>query len=151
MKTNMGYEENIFLGNLIEKDCIYEFYGVIGNHFKIGNVIFLAVEDPDDGYRSYLDSVVLEQDSSEIRFIKNRFSRKPLARVKVLISGTGVSEEIYIVDADTNHIWLSIYTEDYDDYYPTFRFDYKVPETEAEYNREIENLSPEILNAEYWV
>lgn len=146
-KTSMGEDLNYSIEKLTNQYSEYEFYGVVGNHFKIGNVIFEAVEDESDGYRSYLDSVVLEQDSKFLDKIRPRFNRRPIAKVKIAAS----SEEVDIVDAKTGFIWLSIFTDNMDDYYPCFTFDYSVPETEAEYNEDIQNLSPELIDAEYWL
>lgn len=125
----------------------YEFYGVVGNYFKLGNVIFEAIEDEGDGYRSYLDSVVLEGDGCVLDSINHLFNRRPIAKVRV----TSTSDEVDIIDAVTGHTWLSIYTDYIDDYYPCFRFDYSVPESAAEYNEDIQNLSPELIDAEYWL
>jgi hypothetical protein len=49
---------NDFLGQF--KDKVFDFYGVCDNCFKINNFVFEAVEDPSDGYRSYLESIQLD-------------------------------------------------------------------------------------------
>lgn len=145
--TYMGRDLNYSIENLTSQYSEYEFYGVVGNYFKIGNVIFGAVEDEDDGYRSYLDSVVLEKDSEQLERIRKKFSRRPIAKVRV----AATKEEVDIIDVNTGHCWLSIFTDYTDSYYPCFVFEYKVPETQAEYSEKIQNLSPELIDAEYWL
>lgn len=98
-----------------------DFYGVDTTYFKLGDTVWQAVEDESDGYRSLLGNI-------EAADANHIFYPQPLARVLVeqVEDGTyhGYSFEGYqLTDAD-GHVWLIIGTEDYDDYYPTFIFDY---------------------------
>lgn len=49
--------------NLIGKT--FKFYGVDGYCFKLGKTVWEAIENPDDGYRSYLDSIVQKYSRSD--------------------------------------------------------------------------------------
>jgi len=146
--------DNFKIATLVDPHQVYEFYGVWGNFFKLGNLIFEALEDPDDGYRSHLDSVVMcagdikDEDGNVINDIQKRFWKKPIAKVRVAVNGN----EIDVIDSTNNHIWLSIYTDTNCDYYPYFVFKYKVDETRKTLEfLEIEDLSPEIITAERFI
>lgn len=106
--------------DLVGKPDVYAFYGVYNNCFKLGSVIFEAIEDPDDGYRSYLDTITL---SSGIFPVK-----QPLAYVQILRNETGSEDGYYLYSPETNHTWLWIGTKNMNDYYPYFVFHY-IPDT----------------------
>lgn len=96
----------------------FEFFGVDGNSFKLGNHVFEALEDEDDGYRSYLRSVEVKDPSGLI------FFGQPVAKVKL----TSVDDAYGFVgfelkDSD-GHLWLRLGTDHSDDYYPMFIFQY---------------------------
>lgn len=103
------------------------FYGVDNNAFKIGDIVLEAIEDPSDGYRSYLGCVKVATNEGLI------FHEKPIAVVRVV-------EKTYhfprpftgcvLVDANDDHVWLEVGTSDYDDYYPCFTFRY-MPKVKA--------------------
>jgi hypothetical protein len=95
----------------------FEFYGVYNTKFKLGDTVFEALEDPGDGYRSYLSSI-------ELINHKGIFYKRPFALVKVQDYEDGIK----LVD-NTGHVWLKIYTDYSDDYYPSFIFEYKLPKT----------------------
>lgn len=112
---------------LIESGIEYEFYGVHNNYFKLGECIFEAIEDPDDGYRSYLQSIPL-LDNREIERLNKYFFKFPLALVEV----TKDEDFTYLVDKN-NHFWLTIGTDNTDDYYPYFVFTYEPIKTQTEF------------------
>ena len=143
--------DNYNIITLTDEYSEYEFYGVWSNHFKIGNLVFEAIEDPDDGYRSYLDSVVLCNEDTEN--MKNKFPRKPLGVVRVICSGdsNGTKNEIDIIDVKYNHKWLSVYTNHNCDYYPYFVFEYSPLDPEKMYDVDDKERSPEIINAERFI
>lgn len=94
------------------------FYGAWGNYFKLGPTVFQAIENPDDGYRSYLESIEVEDDVKK----KVHFFSKPLGKVRI---EKGRSIDGYILkDIKDSHIWLEVGTDYIDDYYPAFIFDY---------------------------
>ena len=108
----------MLLDKLVDKT--FPFYGVDGNTFKLGKNVYEAIEDPSDGYRSYLDSVV-KKDPSGLNFFK-----RPIAtvRVKRVETDRGLDGYIFIDVAD-GHEWLHIGTDHNDDYYPSFTFWYR--------------------------
>lgn len=111
--------------NLLEDKEFY-FYGVNENKFKLDDLVFEALEDPYDGYRSTLGAVVIINDS-------NIFHKRPLAKVKMLYEP--FEDNLYhkLIDTDTNHVWLVIGTGDFNDYYPYFVFRYTPDEQQKDY------------------
>ena len=96
------------------------FYGVDNLYFKLGRTIFKAVEDEEDGYRSSLGSIEVENNET----VSLIFFKTPIARV-LIEKEDGVFEGFNLRDVkDTSHIWLRVGTDDTDDYYPSFVFDY---------------------------
>lgn len=96
----------------------YKFYGAESNCFKLDDRVLRAVEDEDDGYRSYLETVEVVDTTNLI------FFKEPLDTVTVVavVDSTGIDG--YILRAADGHCWLSFGTENWDDYYPYFVFDY---------------------------
>lgn len=116
----------------------FQLYGVCDNIVKLGdangNVIYLeAVEDPIDGYRSCL---------TELRIVHNPegiFPSQAVAHVTVfggdsMFGGVGriilppdhVLDTIKFVD-HRNNVWLTLGTDNTDDYYPCFVFSWTPP------------------------
>ena len=110
----------------------FDFYGVNNESFALDDQVYTAVEDPDDGYRSCLDSVVAEHD-----LMTMVFSRRSLGRVRVTEEDT---KDAYgdgvmtwrLTDVDTGHCWLEFGTANYDDWYPCFFFSYTPVMAEVE-------------------
>lgn len=120
--------------DILEENTLYSFYGVDCNQFKLGNIVFEAIEDRDDGYRSYLDSIPIINSSSI-------FSGLPIINVYFRESKIDyyylAGIELY---DESGHIWLSVGTNHEDSYYPEFVFSY-TPRTDIqEYSVEIGNL-----------
>ena len=97
----------------------YLFYGVDCNAFKLNDAVYEALEDEDDGYRSYLGSIELKGNHSFT------FFKQPLARVRVVAQDETSLSGFNFVDIQTGHIWLTIGTDNNDEYYPCFIFDYQ--------------------------
>lgn len=102
-------------------DKTYKFYGVHDTSFKIGRHIFEVVEDPDDGYRSYMECVESRKDEKLV------FLGRSFAQVRVENYSEQEFEGYRLVDVDTGHVWLRFGTDHVDDYYPCFVFDYQTP------------------------
>jgi hypothetical protein len=98
------------------------FYGVDGNYFKLGNFIFEAVEDKDDGYRSMC---------KEVHTVKNTpnliFQSRHLTTVTINIINQSTFVGYNLIDED-EHVWLRIGTDYNDRYYPYFIFTYRPKE-----------------------
>ena len=121
-----------------ENGVEFDFYGVDFLKFCLSTpggsrVIFEAIEDESDGYRSYLKTIATcyaDDDKSSI------FFREPIARVKVSLHRACNTDEDHtdydtagyeFRDVDDDHLWLFIGTDYSDDYYPRFQFNYDVP------------------------
>lgn len=113
---------------MIESKEVFDFYGHDNCAFKLGEAIFEAIEDPDDGYRSYLDTIKLKSSKGLI------FFGQPIAQVQVTEFKSKSDLEKYayeefvgyaLRDITDGHIWLKIGTDYRDDYYPCFVFSYQ--------------------------
>lgn len=93
-----------------------------GTCFKLDDIVFCAVEDPDDGYRSYLKSVVVADNVTNLTFAPD-----PLLSVKIEARPALGEGGFALVDALSNKVILAVGTSDYDDYYPCFVFEYQAP------------------------
>ena len=112
---------------IVPGDC-YDFYGIDDRRFKLGfdddvTIVLEALEDPHDGYRSYLNCVRVNNVSDCI------FFSTPVAKVHVEIIEMGRRTGYKLVDIETNHVWLTFGTNDSDSYYPYFFFEYDPPNT----------------------
>lgn len=133
-------EKTVF-HDLVGKSDVYAFYGVFNNSFKLGDVIFEAIEDPSDGYRSYLDTIVLSSGGI--------FSKQPLAYVQILHKETGSEDGYSLFSPETGHVWLWVGTESTDDYYPYFVFNYTPDTTQTSYANTL--LCPRQLYPELFI
>lgn len=106
-----------------------DYYGCDATYhtFKVDNIVFKVLEDPDDGYRSCLGAIdYTEEDKNSI------FYKQPISKVKISPWSIGDhDEEDYpvtfgykIVEEDTGHCWLEFGTQYHDSYYPMFYFQY---------------------------
>jgi hypothetical protein len=115
--------------NYEDFDCIigneFDFFGVCMNEFKLDDIAWEALEDDDDDYRSYLNSIV-RTDSDGI------FFDRPLARVRLLNVDDGDHDLYKLVDVRDGHVWLSFGTRYYDDCYPYFLFEYLPKQAESD-------------------
>jgi hypothetical protein len=106
------------------KNCygkVFKFYGVYDQMFKLNQYVFEAIEDENDGYRSYLESIEHITDENLV------FLNKSFADVRVVEDKSGNFEGYVLEDVDTGHVWLRVGTDGTDDYYPYFVFEYKTP------------------------
>jgi hypothetical protein len=93
----------------------FEFYGVYNNEFKLNDTVYEALEDPSDGYRSYLSSITVKNSNGI-------FFRTPLTKVRAVANDLDGWDFVDVVDG---HVWLSIGTSYQDQWYPTFVFHYE--------------------------
>ena len=97
-------------------------YGENGNGiFSIDGASYEVVEDPDDGYRSYMDEV------KAIEPIREMYS----VPVVVAPIGDPAKEGLVFIDKRSMRPVLSFGTDYYEDYYPCYFFDY-TPQNIAE-------------------
>ena len=84
--------------------------------FKLDGVVYVATEDPDDGYRSYLGELKIDEVDT-----KNPFSGvEVLASYRDINKYNESSEIIDFIDTTTGEVVLSVGTDNSDDYYPCF-------------------------------
>lgn len=104
-----------------------DFYGVDNNNFKLGDSVFEAVEDPEDGYRSMLAEVKTITDPAGLIFFQTPIARVRVKQAPESHSKHGYSESFegyQLVDVADGHVWLLLGKDNADDYYPVFTFDY---------------------------
>lgn len=95
-----------------QKATLYYHCGV--NQFQLGSVIFEVLEDESDGYRSYLGSVQI--------VTRSAVKKQGDILGEVIISEDG--DFYYLNDCKTNHIWIRFGTDNSDEWYPSFIFDF---------------------------
>lgn len=81
--------------------------------FRLDGVVYVALEDPDDGYRSYLRRlIVCEQPMKNVS--------PPCDVVGVYAEGMDdrVSDIVNFIDVVTGQVVLGVGTDNTDDYYP---------------------------------
>ena len=107
--------------------AVMDYYGSddAAHEFKLDDIIFRVLEDPDDGYRSHLGVIEYGDQSNAI------FFRTSLGRVRIetyagdVDDGHGNSQNnqgYRLVDVVDGHVWLEFGTDNTDDYYPYFVF-----------------------------
>lgn len=125
-------------------DRTFDFYGAHSNQFKLDNVVFEVLKNPDDGYRSCFHSFILPPQ-------KEIFFPNPIAKIRfeecseVTTSWKNNQYKVHpddydrfhgwhLVDVDGDHVWLEIGTKNYNDYYPCFWFYYNPRKEGTEVN-----------------
>lgn len=84
--------------------------------FCLDGITYVAIENPDDGYRSSLRSIGITGDT-----VRNSWPPvRVLASMRTRGRYSGSSEVLELRDVVTGKIVLSVGTEDVDDYYPGF-------------------------------
>lgn len=110
------------------------FFGVDNNQFKLDGIVYEALEDPSDGYRSYLGSVEVKDTSTSI-FFPNPIDVVYVTEDNVQKDRAERASEGYkVISAITGHVWLEFGTEYFDAYYPSFYFNYTPAEGTARPN-----------------
>lgn len=83
--------------------------------FVLGGKTYVAVEDPDDGYRSTMEEIRL----SEKPCLKTFPGVKVVGRMKGS-DGCGRNNTLQLVHAKTGKVILEVGTDNVDDYYPWY-------------------------------
>ena len=113
----------------------YDFHGAQSNCFKIDSMVLECLENPDDGYRSHMDMLIIHPEQQMSGFFDT-----PIARVRFEVFAKdemsvtafvqpswGDYDEVEgwkVVDINDGHTWLELGTKNYKDYYPMFWFYY---------------------------
>lgn len=101
----------------------HRFHGIDNHRFKLGKVVYEALENKNDDLRSYLESV-------EVTDGKGIFFRTAVdtVRVEFLDETNGQDKDGFwgyrLVSVKDGHVWLRIGSHANDWYYPTFIFEY---------------------------
>lgn len=83
--------------------------------FVLDGVVYTVTEDPDDGYRSSMESIEVGG------FVANRFEpQRVLCSMQLRGTYDSVDDILVMRDATTGKAVLEIGTSDTDDYYPSF-------------------------------
>lgn len=92
-----------------------------GIDFSLDGIIYMAFENPDDGYRSYLGALLAFKGEAYSLGWKNyEYVRRKVTCVYRDKSEYGVAELLDIIDVETGKLWVSVGTDNSDDYYPFF-------------------------------
>lgn len=85
--------------------------------FRLDGKVYVAVDDPDDGYRSHMNDLTVSEDAT----MKNVFEPvKVIGRHREKGSYGDVDDVLELIDAGTGQLVLEVGTESTDDYYPCF-------------------------------
>ena len=107
----IGQQEFTGIDFLVDKTTTYYGDNAAIVNFVLDGITYTATEDPSDGYRSYLDSLVV----SDYKPV-NTFSPCIVNGVKE----NGENNIIDFIDTTTGKIVFSLGTDYSDDYYPRF-------------------------------
>ena len=83
--------------------------------FQLDGVVYVAVEDPDDGYRSSMKSLTLSTEPAENLFSGQRVLVRQASSLKFQ-----VDDCLEFIDTVTGKQVLKVGTSNTDDYYPSF-------------------------------
>jgi hypothetical protein len=88
--------------------------------FRLDGIVYTALEDPCDGYRSSMDKIFTSKDS-----MRNVFPPiMVLARIRTESSGGSLYKEkaevLQLLDMTNGKVILEVGTDNTDDYYPSF-------------------------------
>lgn len=84
--------------------------------FRLDGVVYVAVEDPSDGYRSMMNDLVIDNDAT----MKNVFVGCDVICRHIENSDYQDDDILELVDVKTEKVVLTVGTGNYNDYYPYF-------------------------------
>ena len=87
--------------------------------FRLDGNVYVAVEDPSDGYRSCMNELTVSEDAT----MKNVFEPVKVIgrhREESTYSSSSTDDVLELIDADSGNVVLEVGTENTDDYYPCF-------------------------------
>lgn len=87
--------------------------------FILDNITYTAVEDPDDGYRSYMDKIVVSDNN-----LSNMFEPQRVMAI-MRVNTTHANDILDLYDVRTGLIVLSVGTNNTYEYYPYCVFEYR--------------------------
>ena len=87
--------------------------------FVLDDKTYKAIEDPDDGYRSYLGELEITDEK-----ISNNFPAQRVIGVMRPNDTYSNNNTIEFIDVITNKLVLAVGTDNFDDYYPVCVFEW---------------------------
>lgn len=85
--------------------------------FRLDGVVYVAIEDPSDGYRSSMRDLFIPNDKT----VKNVFPAiEVVGKHRTVGSYSGKDDVLELIDAVTGKVVLEVGTDNIDDYYPGF-------------------------------
>jgi hypothetical protein len=84
--------------------------------FRLDGKVYTAIEDPSDGYRSSLGSLIVSPDGE----MRNVFPPCRVVGKMKENDAYSINETLQLIDAVTGEIVLEVGTDNTDDYYPSF-------------------------------
>lgn len=126
----------IELGSIMQKGFFDEDQECQFVKFTLDGVHYMAIEDPDDGYRSRCRELQVSDTPPKFSFPP----QSVVCRMKEDRDGYGNDDILVVIDRVTNEMVLEVGTGDYDDWYPYCHFEYR-PEHMAINNIEISDAS----------
>lgn len=85
--------------------------------FRLDGVVYVAIEDPDDGYRSSMKELTIDGMAS----MTNTFPPvKVIGRFRAENDSYGGADVLELIDAVTGKAIVEVGTDNSDDYYPWF-------------------------------
>ncbi len=142
------------INDITVQDEYYDFYGVVDNYMKLGNLYFGGLCDEDDGYRSYMDDIYLEPEIDN-KFI-TKFTNHPLTQLRdEWVESYSDGEEYsdiysfngFLFKDKDERTWIAVGTNNSDDYYPWYVFRYTPFGEEKPFTKS----SPEIKHPELFI
>lgn len=88
--------------------------------FELDGVTYMAVEDPDDGYRSYMKELFISKES-----IKYKIPSLLVTCVYETKNDGYTCDILRFIDVENGETFLRVGTADTNDYYPYCVFEYK--------------------------
>lgn len=85
--------------------------------FRLNGTVYAAVEDPDDGYRSSMRELIVDQHAK----LQNVFPAIEVVGVhRTKGKYSGEDDVLELIDTTTGKVVLEVGTDNVDDYYPGF-------------------------------
>lgn len=89
--------------------------------FGMDGKTYTAIEDPNDGYRSYLSAITVDEGHTEALIGASPIGRKVVCTHEDCAPAGGFEDGrdlLTVTDAKTGHVWMVLGTTNTDDYYP---------------------------------
>lgn len=99
------------------KNCFKELKDALMMRFKLDNKVYVATEDPEDGYRSCMKEIIISKDK-----IKNKF--KPIDVLGIYKKNED-KDILKLISIKTGKTIIEVGTDYSDSYYPYFVANFK--------------------------